>query len=429
MNNETINTELEESRDLLNDNSMLDENGKPAQIAAKTSVGNRAFFNSLPGASNHEKISLLRKEYEKAVSAKSEVIFADNVSVINNCLESIKSQVDAISKGIRAEESRIRKTFIEPLSDKIAEYENEVEDIAELTTSVERLSKENDKLTKELDKLKDLKEDNEKTIAEQVATINDLTSESRNLMKENKSINEKLESLTNDIEGRLSEQRNSYEEALTSQRNSYEEDLTSKSKEIDGLNKRIESLNLELDQLSKTEETLRSEIKDLKSDKLDVENNYKKQILDLNVAKNNAEFKAKSLEMEKDKLKSENSNMSIAIANFKTNQTNIENTMKLLNIDKSTLEVKVKELEGLVSLHNENINNKQAQVNNLEEQLQGEAKLRQERELEISKLQITLNDQAATIEKLQKMLDALNSTENETDTPVSDGKSAKAKRK
>lgn len=390
MNNETINienietienTKTNESKDLLHSDRMVDENGKAIQVSMKTSEGNREFLKTLPGKSHHENISILRAVYEEAERAKITVAFADNMSIINNCLEGIRAQVEAISKGISTEEARIKRDFIYPLSDKITKYENEVEDIEELISQVDRLSKENEKLASDLDKSKNLNESKEKIISENIDTINELTAESRNLMKANKLMSDKIDELNNGIEKELSEQRDEYEKSLK------EKDDT-----ISGLNKDIDSLKLERDQLGKTEESLREEIKTLKSDKLEAENEYKKQILDLNVDKNNAEFEVKSLAMEKEKLESENASLNTSIEQFKTRQKELEDKVKELSIDKNTLEVKVEELKGLVSSHNKNIGDKQTEINKLEGDLKKEIKLRQEKEHEIVKLKIMLDE-------------------------------------
>ena len=50
---------------------------------------------------------------EEALKSGVAVAFSDNITVIENSLESIKSQVAAISKGIMSEEARYKARFFQ----------------------------------------------------------------------------------------------------------------------------------------------------------------------------------------------------------------------------------------------------------------------------------------------------------------------------
>lgn len=365
---------------LMNDDKMSTDNDRPYQLSAKTSRGAKILYNLLNG-SNHEKIKDLLSMKEEAMKAGVAVAFNDNIIVIENSLESIKSQVAAISKGIMSEEARYKARFLDPMASKIEEITTDLVNNEIMQTQLDRLSLENEKLTKEVEKLTLTNEENTATMAEQKDTINELTKESRDLMKANKLMSEKIDGFNNNIEKELAEQKNSYEK-----------ELKTKDDEISGLNKTIESLELERTQLSRTEETLRAEIKELKSDKLETENKHKEEVLNLNIAKNNAEFNVTSITMQKEKLENENTSLNNSLEQYKTRQKELEDNVNELKINNSSLEVKVDELNSLIGSHNKNIEEKQTKINGLEQDLQNEIKLRQERELEITRLQMLLND-------------------------------------
>lgn len=365
---------------LMNDDKMLSDDNKAYQIASKTSRGAKILYTLLNG-SNHEKIKELLSMKEEALKSGVAVAFSDNITVIENSLESIKSQVVAISKGIMSEEARYKAKFLDPMSCKINELTVDLVNNEIMQTQLDRLSVENEKLVKYVEKLTLANEKSEATVVEQKERINELTGESRDLMKANKLMSEKIDDLNKGIE-----------EELSKQRNDYEEKLKLKDNDITELNKRIESLELEREQLVKTEGILRTDIKTLKDDKLETENKLKQEILDLNVDKNNAEFRVSSITMERDKFKNENASLNSSIEQFKTVQKGLEDTINNLNIDKNALEVKVRSLEDLVSSHNKNIENKQDMINELEGNLNKQIKLRQEREHEIVKLENMLAD-------------------------------------
>lgn len=365
---------------LMKDDKMLTDKDKAYQVTSKTSRGAKVLYTLLDG-SNHEKVKDLLSLKEDAMKAGVAVAFNDNIVVIENSLESIKSQVAAISKGIMSEEARYKAKFLDPMTSRIEEITADLINNEIMQSQLDRLSLENEKLTKEVEKLTLTNQENAATMAEQKDTINELTSESRDLMKANKLMSEKIDEFNNNIEKELSEQRDGYEEKLKA-----------KDDEIDGLNKTIESLEFERDQLSKTEEALRLEINGLKSDKLETENRYKKEILDLNIAKNDAEYKVTSITMQKDKLEDENKSLNNSLEQFKLREKELEDNVKELKINNSSLEVRVDELNNLIGSHNKNIEDKQAKINGLEKDLQNEIKLRQERELEITRLQMLLND-------------------------------------
>lgn len=395
------------------DDKMISDSGRPYQVGSKTSRGNKILYNALPG-SNHDKVDDLLDGKEKALQANVSIAFSDNITVIENSLDAIKSQVQAISKGIKAEESRYKAKFIDPLNVKINELTEDMVNGEILQAQVDMLVVENGKLVKEVEKLTAINENSQSIMITQKESINELTAESRDLMKSNKLMSEKIDDL-NKVR----------EEELSDLRKEYEGDLATKDATIDGLNKRIESLDLELTQQSKTERSLRDEIKILKDDKLETENNLKREILDLVKAKNEVEFKVSSLTMEKDTLKNENTSLNSSIDDFKSTQKELEDNVNQLSIAKNSLEVRVKSLDDLISSHNKTIETKTNTINTLERQLKEQTSLRQEREHEISKLGITIENQVATIQKLQQMLDAFNNTQNKVDTPKESSKTNK----
>lgn len=375
---------------LMQDNKMLTDKDKAYQVTSKTSRGAKVLYTLLDG-SNHEKIIDLLSSKEEAMKAGVAVAFNDNITVIENSLDTIKSQVAAISKGIMSEEARYKAKYLDPITSRINELTDELVANEVMQSQLDRLNGENEKLVKDIEKLTVENEKSKATITEQNDTINELTRESRDLMKANKLMSEKIDGFNSNIEKELSEQR-----AI------YEEDLESKDNEISGLNKTIESLVFERDQLSKTEQTLRDEIKNLKADKLETENKFKNDILDLNIEKNDAVHQISSITMQKDKLEAENKSLSSSLEQFKAREKELEDDVKALKINNSSLEVKVDELSGLISSHNKNIEEKQTKINGLEQDLQSEIKLRQEKEHEITKLEMLLGDLRNKLQKINE---------------------------
>lgn len=392
---------------LMKDDKMLSDENKAYQISTKTSRGAKILYTLLNG-SNHEKIKELLAMKEEAMKSGVAVAFSDNIAVIERSLESIKSQVAAISAGIMSEEARYKAKFLDPMASKINELTTDLVNSEVMQSQCDRLSMENEKLVKDVEKLTLVNEKNEATIVEQKERINELTAESMDIMKANKLMSEKIDDLNKVREKELSDLRDEYEG-----------DLVEKDDTISTLNKRIESLELESSQQLKTEESLREEMKTLKEDKLETENKLKQNILDLSKEKNEAEFKVASVSMEKDKLKNENVSLNSSIDQFKTRQKELEDRVNSLSIDKNSLEVKVQSLEALVSSHNKNIEDKQTSINGLEVDLKKEIQLRQEKEHEIAKLEMI-------VAELRSKLSEIDSNKV-TDESI-EGKASKSKK-
>lgn len=392
---------------LMKDDKMLSDENKAYQISTKTSRGAKILYTLLNG-SNHEKIKELLAMKEEAMKSGVAVAFSDNIAVIERSLESIKSQVAAISAGIMSEEARYKAKFLDPMASKINELTTDLVNSEVMQSQCDRLSMENEKLVKDVEKLTLVNEKNEATIVEQKERINELTAESMDIMKANKLMSEKIDDLNKVREKELSDLRDEYEG-----------DLVEKDNTISTLNKRIESLELESSQQLKTEESLREEMKTLKEDKLETENKLKQNILDLSKEKNEAEFKVASVSMEKDKLKNENVSLNSSIDQFKTRQKELEDRVNSLSIDKNSLEVKVQSLEALVSSHNKNIEDKQTSINGLEVDLKKEIQLRQEKEHEIAKLEMI-------VAELRSKLSEIDSNKV-TDESI-EGKASKSKK-
>ena len=177
---------------LMNDDKMLSDDNKAYQIASKTSRGAKILYTLLNG-SNHEKIKELLSMKEEALKSGVAVAFSDNITVIENSLESIKSQVAAISKGIMSEEARYKARFLDPMASKIDEITIELANNEIMESQLDRLTGENEKLVKDVERLNLSNEKNKATIIEQKETINELTAESRELMKANKDFNKIVE--------------------------------------------------------------------------------------------------------------------------------------------------------------------------------------------------------------------------------------------
>ena len=105
---------------LLNDNKMITDTGKTYQVTAKTTRGNKIAYTLLNG-SNHDKIDELLSMKENAINSSVAVAFNDNITVIENSLDAIKSQVQAISIGFMGEETRYKTKLRAPVNVKMKE--------------------------------------------------------------------------------------------------------------------------------------------------------------------------------------------------------------------------------------------------------------------------------------------------------------------
>ena len=325
---------------LINDTKMLTNDGKAYQVGAKTSRGLKIAFSLLDG-SNNDKVKDLMLKKEDALKAGVAVAFNDNISVIDKCLDSIRSQVDAISKGIMSEEARYKAKYLDPMNAKINEISKDLVSNEVMQVQIDSLKKENENLEFEVSTLKDIRNENEVLISQQKEEITALTSENRFLMKESKEFDAKLESAIKDSEKNLKESL----------------------EEVDKLTKELESMNLRLEQTTTNENALKEEIKTMKANhtseinnlnksSMDAERKLNKEIVNLNVAKNKLESEKISLETLKDSLSTENTKLKETAAEYEKNIRDLESKVKTLSVDKESLIVKVEGKNDLINQHN-----------------------------------------------------------------------------
>ncbi len=369
------------------DNKMLSDNGKSYQIASKTSRGNKILYNALPG-SNHDKVDDLLDGKEKALQANVSIAFSDNITVIENSLDAIKSQVQAISKGIKAEESRYKAKFIDPLNVKINELSEDVANNEILQVQVDKLEKENEKLSVEVSELRDKRNNNEALIEKQKETINNLTAESRELIKASQEFDDKLKKATKNLETELSQ----------------------KLKDIENINKTLESTELKLSQSTENEASLKDEIKNLKQQhtaevndinkrSIEVERNLNKAIVDLNVELNTLKSENLNYKTNNEKLYNEAKSLRESAQVDLTTIKELEKQVKSLRVDNEALNVKVDGKDALLESNNtimlndaQTIKDLNSKLSTLKTSLENEIRLRQEKEHEITQLNLVIEN-------------------------------------
>lgn len=365
---------------LMNDDKMLSDDNKAYQIASKTSRGAKILYTLLNG-SNHEKIKELLSMKEEALKSGVAVAFSDNITVIENSLESIKSQVAAISKGIMSEEARYKARFLDPMASKIDEITIELANNEIMESQLDRLTGENEKLVKDVERLNLSNEKNKATIIEQKETINELTAESRELMKANKDFNKTLETAKSEFNKKIDKYLSSIKE----------------------LEKEKETLTIKLEQAALTESNLREEMKLARTEhveevnkinqtSLSVERELNGKILDLNVSINTLQSEKSSLESLNKLLSEENRTLKTSVNDSSSEKKNMESQISLLTLEKKALEVEVKGKDELIESHNQNIKNYLKDIKELNNKLDGEIKLRHEKENKIVQLELQLND-------------------------------------
>lgn len=365
---------------LMNDDKMLSDDNKAYQIASKTSRGAKILYTLLNG-SNHEKIKELLSMKEEALKSGVAVAFSDNITVIENSLESIKSQVAAISKGIMSEEARYKARFLDPMASKIDEITIELANNEIMESQLDRLTGENEKLVKDVERLNLSNEKNKATIIEQKETINELTAESRELMKANKDFNKTLETAKSEFNKKIDKYLSSIKE----------------------LEKEKETLTIKLEQAALTESNLREEMKLARTEhveevnkinqtSLSVERELNGKILDLNVSINTLQSEKSSLESLNKLLSEENRTLKTSVNDSSSEKKNMESQISLLTLEKKALEVEVKGKDELIESHNQNIKNYLKEIKELNNKLDGEIKLRHEKENKIVQLELQLND-------------------------------------
>ena len=365
---------------LMNDDKMLSDDNKAYQIASKTSRGAKILYTLLNG-SNHEKIKELLSMKEEALKSGVAVAFSDNITVIENSLEYIKSQVAAISKGIMSEEARYKARFLDPMASKIDEITIELANNEIMESQLDRLTGENEKLVKDVERLNLSNEKNKATIIEQKETINELTAESRELMKANKDFNKTLETAKSEFNKKIDKYLSSIKE----------------------LEKEKETLTIKLEQAALTESNLREEMKLARTEhveevnkinqtSLSVERELNGKILDLNVSINTLQSEKSSLESLNKLLSEENRTLKTSVNDSSSEKKNMESQISLLTLEKKALEVEVKGKDELIESHNQNIKNYLKDIKELNNKLDGEIKLRHEKENKIVQLELQLND-------------------------------------
>ena len=318
---------------------------------------------------------------EEALKSGVAVAFSDNITVIENSLESIKSQVAAISKGIMSEEARYKARFLDPMASKIDEITIELANNEIMESQLDRLTGENEKLVKDVERLNLSNEKNKATIIEQKETINELTAESRELMKANKDFNKTLETAKSEFNKKIDKYLSSIKE----------------------LEKEKETLTIKLEQAALTESNLREEMKLARTEhveevnkinqtSLSVERELNGKILDLNVSINTLQSEKSSLESLNKLLSEENRTLKTSVNDSSSEKKNMESQISLLTLEKKALEVEVKGKDELIESHNQNIKNYLKEIKELNNKLDGEIKLRHEKENKIVQLELQLND-------------------------------------
>lgn len=369
------------------DNKMISDNGKSYQIASKTSRGNKILYNALPG-SNHDKVDDLFEGKEKALQADVSIAFSDNITVIENSLDAIKSQVQAISKGIKAEESRYKAKFIDPLNVKINELSEDVANNEILQVQVDKLEKENEKLSAEVSELRDKRNNNEALIEKQKETINNLTAESRELIKASQEFDAKLKQATKDLEAELSQ----------------------KLEDIENTKKTLESTELKLTQAIENEKSLKDDIKNMKalhtteinklnSSSMESERNLNSTILNLNIEINTLKSQNTSYETNNQALSNENKDLKENAKQDTARIKGLEKDVESLRVDNEALKVQLRGKDALITSNN-NVMSNDAQtikdlnnnIFNLKNSLDEEIRLRQEKEHEITQLKLIIDN-------------------------------------
>lgn len=366
---------------LLNDDKMYDENGKAYQVSFKTSEGLKMILSLISGSSNHEKLKKAIKHLVEAEAASVTSAFADNIDVVEKCLDSIKSQIDAISKGLMSEEARFKAKYLDPMKAEIIGYAESACDMEEMKTQLDRLTNENEKLLNKVSKLEQVEDEYKTVVAEQKETINELTAESRDLMKANKDFNKTLEAAKSELNKKIDEHLNS----------------------IKTLEKEKDTLDIKLKQSAETEKGLREEIKtsraahieevnNINQTSLSVERDLNAKILELNVSINKLQSEKSSLESLNKSLNEKNETLKSSVDTSNSKIENMKSQVSSLTLEKKSLEVEIEGKNELIGSHNKSIENYLKDIKHLNDKLDGEIKLRQEKENKILQLEMKIAD-------------------------------------
>lgn len=368
---------------LLNDNKMITDTGKTYQVTAKTTRGNKIAYTLLNG-SNHDKIDELLSMKENAINSSVAVAFNDNITVIENSLDAIKSQVQAISKGIMGEETRYKTKFIDPINVKMNELFEDVVNNELLQAQVNKLEVENEKLGAEVSELRDKRDANKVLIENQEKAINELTAESRELIKASKEFDNTLKNATKSLQ----------------------EDIDSKADTIKTLEKENQTLKLKLDQYEVNENSLKEELKQVKVDcsgeisnlkSLNAESERKlnSQIVQLNISINKLESDNASYKKDNESLSNEVTKLRGNAVEDTKSIKELDKTVKTLTVENESLKVQVAGKDALIesnknimSNNETTINNLNSKISDLENLLAKEIRLRQEKEHEVDRLNI-----------------------------------------
>lgn len=412
-----LNNNIDNSNNFGNigDLSLKRDKSNPKTIGIPSDLQTKEVFDVLPGEDNHQKLIHLMKAFEEKVSREKKLAFENNVTMINKCLETIESQVDAISKGLATEEARMRETYIDGVKAELDLWADNWDDMVKLTEDNEELSKSNANLLEKIDKLnadivnlnkdiENLEEDKNKLTSEnnelfRVKVDHDATVSSikdayevdiKNHLSSIASLKDKLSAATAKLE-QVEEENKKLDTKLVTL-------SEERVKEIDSYRAKIENVRIESNKKDLAIEKLNDDLNAEKSKKTTLEqevNDLKKSIVSKDELIGIHLESVKTLKSETSALQKDNNKLNEYIKNLKVEYKGVvavanEKYNELSSkYEGASLELKTAKVENQIL--SDNYNDSKAKLNQLEVDLKGANEKIASSDAKIFKLEFELN--------------------------------------